>query len=504
VSIFRRTSDTGGTTAIPPSHVEAWVSRVPVLAAGLGSPSPAIAPWSEESFQRVLGELVDVRSHPQVWLAITVLTGRFPEVATVVETAREAEFDPGRLARTIAEETTDDSARWAVRIESDKVVIDVAHTASTTLMTGIQRVVRETARRWIAAHDVVPVSWSQDFDAMRDLTPVELDRIMRAEAAHEDLPSTSEPSVVVPWRTRYVVPELAAEEERTGRLRALALYSECPLSAIGYDLIPITSGDTTSPGMSDAFARNLAALRHGERLAAISGAAATEYEGWRTMLGATGLDGPEIVPVVLPVEAVDSSVQELDTARERFVVGAWPMLLVVGSHEPRKNHLTVLRAAEMLWREGLKFSLTFIGGNSWNSEGFQHLLRELRAAGRPVEAASKIPDHLLWAAYRLARFTVFPSLNEGYGLPVAESLAVGTPAITSNFGSMAEIAAGGGALTVDPHDNRALATAMRVLLQDDARLAELRAEALARPQRTWDAYAADLWDFLVEGRRPAA
>ncbi len=46
-------------------------------------------------------------------------------------------------------------------------------------------------------------------------------------------------------------------------------------------------------------------------------------------------------------------------------IGSLPIVLAVGSHEPRKNHLAVLHAAELLWREGLLFTLTFVGGHSW-------------------------------------------------------------------------------------------------------------------------------------------
>ena len=71
----------------------------------------------------------------------------------------------------------------------------------------------------------------------------------------------------------------------------------------------------------------------------------------------------------------------------------------------------------------------------------------------------------------MARFTVFPSLNEGFGLPLAESLACGTPAVTSDFGSMREIVdGGGGALLVDPRDDHSVADGMRSLLTDDGLL----------------------------------
>ena len=107
-------------------------------------------------------------------------------------------------------------------------------------------------------------------------------------------------------------------------------------------------------------------------------------------------------------------------------------------------------------------------------------LEEMAAAGRPVEARSTLDDETLWAAYRLARVTVFPSLNEGFGLPVGESIAAGTPAVTSDFGSMREIAEGGGALMVDPRDDHALADALRTVLTDDRAHAALAAACRTR------------------------
>ena len=172
----------------------------------------------------------------------------------------------------------------------------------------------------------------------------------------------------------------------------------------------------------------------------------------------------------------------------RLLVGTLPLVFVVGSHEPRKNHLAVLHAAELLWREGHQFSLTFIGGNSWNSESFHDTLTALAGAGRPVESISAASDDLLWGGYRVARFTIFPSLNEGFGLPLAESLACGTPAVTSDYGSMREI--------VEPAEARCLSTLATTTpwptgcgaLTDDSCSDAPRAGA-SRPRRTWDMYA---------------
>lgn len=493
VAVFR--------TPAPAAHRAAWGGRLPLLRAALapaGSLVPEVAPTpsSARALGAQLDDVVDPCDRSHVWLTLAVLTGRLPDRTTVVEVARASEFDAGAsLWDAVAAHTTDESAAWHVRVARDEVLVDLAHTASTVLTTGIQRVARETARRWLRDHDCTPVSWSRDFQSIRELTDLERSRIERADAL-EDVAARPEAVVVVPWHATYLLPELAAEHARATRLAALAELTPTRTGVIGFDCVPITSAETTQLGFAAVFAGNLAAVRHFDRVGTISRAAGQEYSGWRTTLAAIGVEGPLVAPVQLPVEVPAATAADADAARARFVIGHLPLVLVVGSHEPRKNHLAVLHAAELLWREGLEFSLSFVGGNAWGSGEFTRRLTELQRTGRPVDTESRLSDGQLWAAYRLARCTVFPSLNEGFGLPVAESLAAGTPAITSDFGSMLEIAADGGALTVDPHDDHAIAAALRTLLTDDVVLARLRAEAVRRPVRTWDAYAEELWAFL--------
>ena len=309
--------------------------------------------------------------------------------------------------------------------------------------------------------------------------------------------------VVVPWRGTYVLPELAIQPRRCAGLQALAEHSPTRCGVIGFDCVPLTSPETSARGFAAVFALNLAAVAHFDRVVAISEAAAVEYRGWRRMLGGAGLPGPEVTPLALPEHAPTASEEDLERARRRFMIADLPFVLCVGSHEPRKNHLAVLHAAELLWRRGLRFSLTFVGGNSWKNDDFRSTLRRLVAEGRPVESVSRLDDSTLWAAYRLARCTLFPSLNEGFGLPVAESLSAGTPAITSQFGSMAEIAAGGGALLVDPRDDADLAAALERLLVDDELHARLVAEASSRRPTGWMQYAEALWTQMHADGQPS-
>jgi glycosyltransferase involved in cell wall biosynthesis len=151
----------------------------------------------------------------------------------------------------------------------------------------------------------------------------------------------------------------------------------------------------------------------------------------------------------------------------------------------------------MLWREGLRFELHFVGGAGWDMRAYDEAIARARAAGRPGVDHGRLPDAEMWRVCASAAFTVFPSLHEGFGLPVAESLACGTPVVTTAYGSTREIAAGGGCLLVDPRDDASLRSGLRLLLTDPERLEQLRDEARSTTLRTWDEYTDDLWDALV-------
>jgi glycosyltransferase involved in cell wall biosynthesis len=463
-----------------------------VLSAISGDGSPT-AKGTVAELANALGE---APSGAQVWLAWSVIVGELP-------TSKEMIWAKRKILLSGTEGFVHALVRRGrggtdVTIVRDVIIVDLFHTSQTELATGIQRVARETARRWAETKNVTLATWTTDGTALRELTPSE--RLIGLYGISERGKLEPIPKHrIVPLGGHYIVPELAGEPWRTDRLRAMGRYADVKTNVIGFDTVPLTSVETVGEGMPAAFARNLTALTHFDRIGTISVAAHDEYAGWRQMLSAAGWTGPDIRPVFLATNAEEASDEDVAYAREKL--GARddePVVLVVGSHEPRKNHLAVLAAAEMLWREGLDFRLVFVGGNSWKSETFKSELARLRESGRSVVAISAVSDALLWGAYRLARFTVFPSLNEGFGLPVAESLASGTPVVTTGYGSMREIAdAGGGAVLVDPRDDRSIADGMRSLLTDDALLEYMTAQALARSPRKWNDYADELWNYFI-------
>jgi glycosyltransferase involved in cell wall biosynthesis len=174
-------------------------------------------------------------------------------------------------------------------------------------------------------------------------------------------------------------------------------------------------------------------------------------------------------------------------------------VLYVSRLKQIKNHATLLAACEMLWREGLAFTLTLVGCEDEPRESAAILekVRALAAVGRRVSWRAQISDYELHAAYRHCAFTVFPSRGEGFGLPIVESFWHGRAVICSGTDAMGEVSRGPGAIEVDVADPAALATAMRRLLQDETAALALAREAYARPQRTWDDYWRELEGLLV-------
>ncbi|PPF82444.1 hypothetical protein C5B96_09090 [Subtercola sp. Z020] len=434
-----------------------------------------------------------------LWLAHAAVSGELPEPEPFELFRRAARLEGTRHA--LADVAVRADRRLAphrgigIRIVTNAVVVDVHHTARTELATGIQRVVRETIVEWSKHHSIELLGWDSRYLGLRTLSAAERQNALYGTMP--TIPREKHPVLTIPFRSTYILPELAIENDRTARIRCLAEFSGNHTAVIGFDCVPLTSSETVGEGMSAAFSKNLAAIAHFDRVSTISRAAATEYRGWRRMLGGAGIAGPDIEPLLLPSVAEDVSPADFERARAELLRGDAPLVVCVGSHEPRKNHLAVLAAAERLWREGEEFQLVFIGGNGWHGEEFKDVLVRLQKNGRPVRAISAISDALLWSAYRLARLTVFPSLNEGFGLPVGESLSAGTPVVTSDFGSMKEIAATGGAVFVDPRDDDDVYRGIRSLLLDDDLHARLVAEAADLPARGWSEYAEELWTTFV-------
>lgn len=167
-----------------------------------------------------------------------------------------------------------------------------------------------------------------------------------------------------------------------------------------------------------------------------------------------------------------------------------PYLLMVGTLEPRKNHATAMRALARLKRAGYPHRLLVSGGKGWLFEPVAGLVAELGLTD-DVTFAGRVPDDDLPALYAGADALLLPSLYEGFGFPVLEAMACGTPVVCADSSSLPEVA-GDAALLVPATDDEALAAAVERILTEPGLAEELRRRGAAQAARfRWEKCAAE-------------
>jgi glycosyltransferase involved in cell wall biosynthesis len=155
--------------------------------------------------------------------------------------------------------------------------------------------------------------------------------------------------------------------------------------------------------------------------------------------------------------------------------------LFFGALEPKKN---LARLLEAHLASGSRHPLVIVGAPGWGSERDVKLLEQFAELDRQsrLKWLGYLPRQTLATVIAGARAVVFPSLYEGFGLPVLEAMSLGTPVITSNTSSLPEVA-GEAALMVDPMKVRSIAHAINTLEGDDRAVSELRQRGLAQAER---------------------
>jgi glycosyltransferase involved in cell wall biosynthesis len=242
-----------------------------------------------------------------------------------------------------------------------------------------------------------------------------------------------------------------------------------------YDLIPLLF-----PQQSTRRARSLArwanqlAFRASQRVLAISEATR------RDVLARFRLDPEKIEAIPLAADPVFrpqsresvAGVRENHGLPERYV-------LYLGSNKPHKNLVRLVEA----WARLQPQTIPLVIAGAWDDR-FPEARRRASALGlqEQIRWLGPVPEGTLPALYGGAHLFVFPSLYEGFGLPVLEALACGTPVVCSNSSSLPEVA-GNAALLANPLDTGTLADAMRLALEDENLREALREKGLRQAQR---------------------
>jgi glycosyltransferase involved in cell wall biosynthesis len=384
------------------------------------------------------------------------------------------------------------------------ILLDLSHTSHTRARTGVQRVCRSLHAALAATTEITAITHDPHRHTWRPLAPWENANLastalspkrsarwpLAARLAGNSARLLGLPPPALPDASALIVPEIFSVKTASALSTLLARVRGHRV-ALFHDAIALKFPELTPP---KTVARFPAYLRE---LLAFDGIAANSEDSRQSLLDYWRWLGVTAHP---PVAAIPLGIELPGTPLPPAHPGASaepPVLLSVGSIEGRKNHTALLEACESLWSRGLSFELHLIGlAQPQTGRAALEKIAALQSAGRPLLYDGPVDDAALSAAYARCTFTIYPSLYEGFGLPVLESLAHGKPCICSALGALGESTRGGGCVTLDRVDSTSLAHAIEKLLTSPETLAALNAQARARTFRTWPDYTRDLLAWI--------
>ena len=386
------------------------------------------------------------------------------------------------------------------------ILFEASHTSHTRAQTGVQRVVRSMYAALSAKEQIEPVCFDPHQSIWRALQTWEKQILTDTDGTGSAHRSAKWPvnvrlagyarrvlnaRAICPIGDALIVPEIfsaktaLAYPELFARIRG-------PRIAIFHDAIALKLPEFTPAKTVARFPGYMRELLAFDGIAAVSeDSRQSLIDYWRWL----GVQNPP--PVVAITNAVE--IPRVPHAPGTVVPpgNAAPVVLCVGSIEGRKNHIALLAACEQLWAKGIRFQLRLIGlAHPQTGRTALEKIQALQAAGHPLRYDGPVDDATLAAAYAESTFTVYPSLMEGFGLPVQESLAHGKPCICSSRGAIGESAQGGGCLALDQVDAKPLATAISQWLSSPSILQAASEATRGRPFKSWPSYADELLSWL--------
>ena len=280
-----------------------------------------------------------------------------------------------------------------------------------------------------------------------------------------------------------------------GAIRRMKQRAAIRYVQIAYDAVPVFCPESTHVSQVAPFSKAITAmLCHADAVLSISQATSSDL---RRIVTELQIPAPPIG--VVPMGTGTDYGSEIDDALTPVPRGLTDFVLCVGTIEPRKNHLYLYHVWKRLlaWPQQQIPRLVFVGRFGWHTEELQRHLEVSNNLDGHIVILPSVTDAELRALYRECRFTVFPSLYEGWGLPVSESLAMGKLCVASNSTAIPE-AGGDWALYVDPYNvEDGVRTVMRLLADPEA--VRAREAAIAQGYRTmpWPVAAERMLDRLA-------
>ena len=386
------------------------------------------------------------------------------------------------------------------------IYLDVTSACLSPLNTGVKRMQRFLHERLKGRSDYCPIVWQSVLGIYRKTTPSDLQCLEATTSAGpvgwqlydtflpglwRDLREViSDRGLSMGWPDslrsgdRILVPDLLWDNR--GKFFAGAFPLGVKRIGIFHDAISITHPAQSKIDATGCL-RGIRALSHFDGVICLSEDARKDLLScWDNF----GLDPVPLCILRWPVPFTGSR-------PESSLAGDCREVLYVARLEKRKNHLLLLDACEKLWQEGVRFRLRLIGCKSYPVWTWRVIrkVQELQRRGRDLIWSPHVSDEVLHQAYQAAKFTVFPSRAEGFGLPILESLWHGRPVICDAEGAVGELATDGGCLLVNVSNPKELAAGIRSLLEDTHLYGSLKCAAQQRGMTCWDDYWASFSDF---------
>lgn len=370
----------------------------------------------------------------------------------------------------------------------------VDHTSRFARNTGIQRCVRAIAAALTSAGvPLRPVVWNRE----------QLDFSAPGPEALQHLARWSGPSVGAwaksaqhhPTDAWLLIVELVSGpyQPTALQLRRAAQRRGWRVAWVFHDAIPLRWAHLYGAGAqvtAECHRAYMAGLATADLVLANSHTSAAQLRGF---LAAEGLplEHVQALPLAQEFPGVPRSepvTMASDSAQQR--------LLCVGSLEPRKNHVALLKAVANLVADArFPAELVLVG---WpNDARVVALVERALGCGLPLRWEAEADDQRLVQLYRWCDATVVPSLDEGFGLPVAESFWHGRPCLCSSEGALGELLAGGGGYPLPVQQWRGMARVLDHWLHQPSLRGHTQQQVRSRPLRRWSDYAEELLQYLA-------
>lgn len=365
--------------------------------------------------------------------------------------------------------------------------------------TGIQRVSRQLARAMMEiGTNLIPVKWD---DNLRQFCPVDKDELEFFSQWNGPAASMWHDWVVpsaIGQKSWFFMPDLPLNRTTNERKQLMHFVREMNMhcAAIFYDAIPWKMRNIYPEHFATAHKEYMIGLGEYDLVLPISSYSCDDLVDF---LGAE-LPRPQsleynIKTVMLPGEFAENTRVTQYTVRVEDPI----KVLCVGTVEPRKNHETLLKAFALVTQKSkADIQLIIVGGSHSIDPTLPDRVHSFISNHVGIAWEENADDTRLRELQMECDFTVYPSIEEGFGLPILESLWYAKPCICANFGAMYEVAKGGGCVTVDVRDAGALAEAIRQVAEDVTLRTRLSQEAVNRPFASWQDYAREITTRLAQ------